>query len=181
MRKQIFIINGVGGVGKDSFVSLVNKAFKYSKFNKSNNPVMNFSSVDKVKKIATMIGWNGDKTEKDRKFLSDLKFLTTNYNDMSFNSMKEKVNEFRSSDSTMLFLHIREVEEIEKARAEFDAKTILVIRDSVEHITSNVSDKDVFNYDYDIVIDNNGGMLKLHSKAATFVRDYVLDNLKAEY
>ena len=181
MRKQIFIINGGGGVGKDSFVSLVNKSFKYSKFNKSNNPVMNFSSVDKVKKIATMIGWNGDKTEKDRKFLSDLKLLTTEYNDMSFNSMKEKVNEFKSNDSTMLFLHIREAEEIERAKVEFDAKTILVIRDSVEHITSNVSDKDVFNYNYDIVIDNNGGILKLHSKAATFVRDYVLDNLKTEY
>lgn len=181
MNKQVFIINGMAASGKDTFISLVNKAFKYSKFNRSNNPVMNFSSVDKVKKIAMMIGWNGEKSERDRKFLSDLKFLTTEYNDMSFNSMKEKVNEFKSSDSTMLFLHIRESNEIEKARVEFDAKTILVIRDSVEHITSNVSDKDVFNYDYDIVIDNNGGMLKLHSKAATFVRDYVLDNLKAEY
>ena len=181
MNKQVFIINGTGGCGKDTFVSLVNKAFKYSKFNKSNNPVMNFSSVDKVKKIASMIGWNGEKTEKDRKFLSDLKLLTTNYNDMSFNSMKEKVNEFRSSDSTMLFLHVREPIEVERAKIEFNAKTVLVIRDSVEHITSNMSDENVFNYDYDVVVDNNGGILKLHSKAATFVRDYVLDNLKTEY
>ena len=125
MNKQVFIINGGGGVGKDTFISLVNKAFKYSKFNKSNNPVMNFSSVDKVKKIATMIGWNGEKTEKDRKLLYDLKSLTTEYNDMSFNSMKEKVSEFKFNDSTMLFLHVREPIEIERAKTEFNALTVL--------------------------------------------------------
>lgn len=181
MNKQVFIINGGGGVGKDTFVSLVNKAFKYSKFNKSNNPVMNFSSVYKVKKIATMIGWNGEKTEKDRKLLYDLKSITTEYNDMSFNSMKEKVSEFKFNDATMLFLHVREPIEIERAKTEFNALTVLVVRDSVEHITTNMADKEVFNYNYDIVINNNDGILKLHSKAATFVRDYVLDNLKTEY
>ena len=69
MNKQVFIINGSGGVGKDTFVELVSKVFNLS--------VMNFSSVDKVKEIARIIGWTGGKTEKDRKFLSDLKLLCT--------------------------------------------------------------------------------------------------------
>ena len=83
-NKQIFIINGSGGVGKDTFVSLVS----------NNIATMNFSSVDKVKEIARDIGWLGEKTEKDRKFLSDLKLLCTDYNDMPFNSMRSKVAEF---------------------------------------------------------------------------------------
>lgn len=77
MEKQIVIINGTGGSGKDTFVQFC------SKYNK----VMNFSSIDKVKEIARLIGWDGKKTEKDRKFLSDLKKLTTEYNDMAFNSI----------------------------------------------------------------------------------------------
>ena len=108
MNKQVFIINGSGGVGKDTFVELVSKVFNLS--------VMNFSSVDKVKEIARIIGWTGGKTEKDRKFLSDLKLLCTDYNNMPFNSMSEKVKEFTESDAAMLFLHIREPEEIEKAK-----------------------------------------------------------------
>ena len=63
MKKQVFIINGSGGVGKDTFVELVSENFLL--------PVMNFSSVDKVKEVARIIGWTGGKSEKDRKFLSD--------------------------------------------------------------------------------------------------------------
>ena len=63
MDKNIIVINGTGGSGKDTFVEYVSK---YAK-------VYNFSSVDKVKEIAKLIGWTGTKTDKDRKFLSDLK------------------------------------------------------------------------------------------------------------
>ena len=70
--KQIFILNGSGGVGKDLFVNMVKTSVnKFSPYR-----VWNYSSIDKVKAIATQIGWSGGKTEKDRKFLSDLKVLT---------------------------------------------------------------------------------------------------------
>ena len=42
MNKQVFIINGSGGCGKDTFVSLVSDIVYTT----------NFSSVDKVKEIA---------------------------------------------------------------------------------------------------------------------------------
>lgn len=170
MGKQVFIINGSGGVGKDTFVSLVSKA--------SNRPVMNFSSIDKVKDIAKIIGWNGGKTEKDRKFLSDLKLLCTDYNNMPFNSMSEKVEEFINCKAAMLFLHIREPEEIEKARVAFNAKTILIKRDSIKQITSNMADGNVFNYQYDIVINNDGDLLDLERKAIEFVNDFTLNTIK---
>lgn len=173
MNKQVFIINGSGGVGKDTFVELVSKVFNLS--------VMNFSSVDKVKEIARIIGWTGGKTEKDRKFLSDLKLLCTDYNNMPFNSMSEKVKEFTESNAAMLFLHIREPKEIEKAKTAFNAKTILVKRDSVKHITSNMADSNVFDYRYDIIVNNNSDLVGFEKKAAEFINDFIKDEIKTDY
>lgn len=174
MNKQIFVINGSGGVGKDTFVELVSVELndKLKRF----HTVVNFSSVDKVKEIAREVGWDGKKSEKDRKFLSDLKSLTSDYYDMPFQSMKHKIEEFTKSDEEqVLFLHIREPEEIKRVVNEFGAKSILIVRDSVMHITSNVSDKNVFNYHYDIVIENNGTIEDLQEKVKQFVNETVMN------
>ena len=137
MDKHIFIINGSGGVGKDTFVGLVST--QLNDMLKKFHTVINFSSVDKVKEIAKEIGWDGKKTEKNRKFLSDLKILTSEYCDMPFESMKSKVTEFmKDEESKFLFLHIREPEEIDRIVKEFGAKTILIIRDTVKHIVSKI-------------------------------------------
>lgn len=143
--KEIVIINGTGGSGKDTFVEFV---AKYAK-------VYNFSSIDKVKEVAKVIGWNGGKTEKDRKFLSDLKRLTTEYNDMAFQSVASAVEYFESSEEEIMFIHIREPEEIARAQAAFNTKTLLVKRAGLENIASNYSDASVENYDYDYHIYND--------------------------
>lgn len=170
--KQVFIINGSGGVGKDLFVNMVKTSV--SKF--SPYIVWNYSSIDKVKDIATQIGWDGGKTEKDRKFLSDLKVLTTEYNDMPFNDLKRIVNLFKEKqDVVLLFLHIREPNEIERAKNEFNAHTILITRDSVPQITSNIADGGVFNYHYDTIIKNNGTKEMLQGMADLFVKDWLCD------
>ena len=62
MDKKIIIINGTGGSGKDTFVEFCSK---YAN-------VFNFSSIDKVKEIAKIIGWTGSKSEKDRNAREDL-------------------------------------------------------------------------------------------------------------
>ena len=157
--KRIFILNGYGGVGKDTFVDLVSHYI----------PTIHFSSVSKVKEIAKAIGWDGGKTEKDRKFLSDLKLLCTEYNNMPFNSMREKVSEFLNGDANALFIDIREPNEIEIAKQAFNAETVLVKRDSVTHITSNTSDANVYNYQYDYIIENNGDLADLNNAAKMFV------------
>lgn len=143
--KQIIIINGTGGSGKDTFVEF---CMKYGR-------VKNFSSIDKVKEVAKVIGWDGGKTEKDRKFLSDLKKLTTEYNDMAFNSIKEAVKEFNESNDEVMFIHIREPEEIERAVNTFKAKTLLVKRVGLDNIKSNYSDANVENYSYDYTLENS--------------------------
>lgn len=157
-NKRIIVINGTGGCGKDTFVSFVSK---YSK-------VYNFSSIDKVKEIATLIGWDGQKTEKDRKFLSDLKKLTTEYNDMAFNSIKDAINNFKNNDNEIMFIHIREPEEIKRVVDTFGAKTLLIKRKNYEIITSNISDASVENYDYDYIIYNDT-LDKLEEDAKKFI------------
>lgn len=170
MNKQIFIINGSGGVGKDTFVKFVSD--ELNDIMKRFHTVVNFSSVDRVKEIAKEIGWNGGKTEKDRKFLSDLKALTNNYCDMPFKSLENKAFEFKRNDENiLLFLHIREPEEITRAVLKYNAKTILITRNSIHKIVSNLSDKNVFNYKYDYEIENNGTLDELKDKAKEFIKN----------
>ena len=171
--KKVFIINGSGGVGKDEFIEAVQRNVD------ANYIVETYSSVDKVKKIAKLAGWGGSKTEKDRKFLSDLKRITTEYNEMPLNDMMTFAENFMNSNANydkILFLHIREPIEIKKAVEAFkkyNAETVLVVRDSVEHITSNDSDGSVFDYTYDIVIENNGDKNELEDSAVTFVNKII--------
>ena len=186
VKEQVFIINGSGGVGKDAFIEMVyNQSYEPSK--NRYVKVANHSSVTKVKEVAKIIGWDGTKTERNRKFLSDLKLLTTEYNDMPLNDMAEFANNFMSYNvdvSKMLFLHIREPKEIVKAIdkfKEYDVKTILVKRDSVKHINSNMSDENVYNYDYNITINNNGTLEDLKEKANCFLDDFLEGTFKNEY
>lgn len=158
MKQHIVIINGTGGCGKDTFVELVSKY----------NRVLNVSSVDKVKEIATLAGWTGGKEEVDRKFLSVLKRLTTEYNDMSFRDIEEKVSKFRNSDLEVMFIHIREPEEIERAKNAFGAETLLIRRVGLSRITSNYSDANVENYTYDYIIENST-LEELEKEAMNFV------------
>ncbi len=146
MTKKIIIINGTGASGKDTFIEYTSK---YEK-------IFNFSSIDIIKKIAKNAGWNGTKTEKDRKFLSDLKKLTTEYNDLAFTSIKEAVKYFNSNKcvANIMFIHIREPEEIERAVKAFNAKTLLVKRLGHANIITNYSDANVDNYSYDYIITN---------------------------
>lgn len=160
MKKTIVVINGTGGSGKDTFVEF---ASKYGK-------ITNFSSVDKVKEIAKLIGWDGGKTEKDRKFLSDLKRLTTEYNDMAFNSIKEAVENFKKTDNEIMFIHIREPEEIKRAVETFNAKSLLIKRAGLDNITSNYSDASVENYNYDYTI-HNTTLEELKNEAKKFVEE----------
>ena len=169
-NKQVFIINGMARSGKDTFVDLVTERLPIG-------AVMNYSSIDKIKEIAKKIGWDGRKTERDRKFLSDLKVLCTGYNDLPFRSLRHKVEEFYEDHyAKMLFLHIREPEEIERAKEAFRAKTISIIRPSIEQITSNMADAGVFDYDYDFVIENNGTLDDFYWTVYNFAKENILND-----
>lgn len=164
MDKQIFITNGMARCGKDTFAKYLNDII----------PTLKYSSIDKVKDIAKLCGWNGGKSEKDRKFLSDLKMLTTDYFDMPFKAIENKVNDFLLNDDyKILLIDIREPKEIEKAKVTFNAKTIFIENNRVKNINSNFADANVFNYTYDYVIENNGTLEEFKKNVTRFVKENI--------
>lgn len=160
MEKKIIIINGTGGSGKDTFVS----------FCKEEKNVLNISAVDKVKEAATiLVGWNGEKDDATRKLLSDLKKLSIEYNDYPTKYIKSMADKFLESDDELMFIHIREIEEIEKTKKLLNAKTLLLTNPRVELITTNISDANVNEYNYDYYILNDGSLEDLKNKAKEFI------------
>lgn len=149
MKKLVIVINGSGGVGKDTICDLAAKYFK----------VRNISSVDPIKEIATFCGWTGVKDDKARKFLHDLKILTAEYNDFPTNWALNVFREFLTNDEQILFVHIREPWEIEKFVKATDsvAKTLLVRGGtrSRARIYGNAADDMVENYEYDYYFVND--------------------------
>ena len=143
MKKVAIVINGAGGVGKDTLCELAAKHFK----------VKNISSITPIKEVAALCGWDGTKDNKARKFLSDLKNLCVEYNNYPTVWAKRQYDDFLLGDEQIMFVHIREAEEIKKFVLATDgaARTLLVRggkRMSNEKY-GNVSDDEVENYNYD--------------------------------
>lgn len=150
MRKIIIVINGRGGVGKDTLCNLASEQFK----------VVNKSSVDPVKRIATSVGWHGKKDLRSRKFLADMKKLLSDYNDYPNHYLWNEVDTFlKKKRQQVFFAHIREPKEIEHFRAHFskgECVTLLIRRkDMQDKHYGNASDDDVENYNYDYIFDND--------------------------
>lgn len=165
MKKKIFITNGMARCGKDTFATYLNEFV----------PTLKYSSIDKVKEIISLCGWDGGKTEKDRKFMSDFKMLTTEYSDMPFKAIEEKVSEFlKDNIHEVMLIDIREPEEIERAKNVFNAEAILIKNDRVDIITSNDGDAGVFDYAYDYIIENNGTLEEFKDNIRVFVDEIVI-------
>jgi guanylate kinase len=150
MKKVAIVINGGGGVGKDTLCDLASKHFK----------VINISTITPIKELARMAGWNGEKTDKARKYLADLKALCVEYNDFPTEWALSRYREFLDSDADILFVHIREPREIEKfVRAtDGEAKTLLVrAKERLQRASyGNDADDCVENYEYDYYFSNDG-------------------------
>lgn len=154
MKKTVIVINGAGGVGKDTLCEFASGHFK----------TVNISSITPIKEIATICGWNGTKDDKSRKFLADLKRLSVEYNDYPTVWATEKYREFLSSDNEIMFVHIREPEEISKFVKATDgaAKTMLIRGGNRTRETAygNSADDSVENYSYDYYYTNDKSLNK---------------------
>ena len=170
MKKTAIIINGKGGVGKDTLCDFVSNHFRTKKI----------SSITPILKIAKAGHWNGDKDDKSRKLLSDLKHLFTNYNDLSFNYLKSQTGEFLLSDNEILFIHMREPEEIGKYLKYAEdiclyCKTLLIKRDTMEHkIYGNDADDMVDYYQYDAIYKNNLPLAEAEKDFITFFKNNLI-------
>ena len=148
MNKTVIIINGAGGVGKDTICHVVAQHYK----------VKVISSIDPIKEIAQSGGWDySDKSMAGRKLLSDLKLAFAAYNDLPNRYIVQEYENFLTDDNEILFVHIREGHEIDKFRKSVGIRcvSLLVTSDRVQagHF-GNVSDDDVEAYPYDFVYRN---------------------------
>lgn len=165
---KIIILNGSGKVGKDKFSEFCMKYHKNS---------INWSTVDKIKKIAkSNFGWDGEKTDDARKFLSEMKRIWTEYNDGPFLNIVNKISKHQSKlndydrDDFIYFIHCREPQEIQKFVNKYEDKciTVLIKRDDRD-VPDNDSDKNVDNFHYDYIIDNNGTINDLEKTSIDFL------------
>ena len=148
--KQIFIINGPAGVGKDTFINLCRESLKDYGIE-----VFSFSSVDEVKEILKRDhGWDGvTKDSYWRNRMVELKQQMIEDGDRPTHFLLERINEV---DQGLVFLHIREPEEMQKIiRLNTDIQTIHVERPQAE-IFDNSSDAATKKFKhYNIEIVNN--------------------------
>ena len=184
---MIYIVNGAPGSGKDTFCS------KVIDITTPNYGTI-LSTVDLVKEIAKDLGWNGEKTPKDRKFLSDLKDILTEWNDIPIKDIERRIDNFLypiryhglDEKEVAIFVMCREPKEIDKMCKRFGAKSLIVRRTDAENSKkSNHADEEILEYQYDIEIDNNGTLLDLSYKAIEFVEKEELhvkhwDNLEID-
>lgn len=166
MLKKVYILNGHGTVGKGEFAKAISKYISTYKY----------SSIDLVKEMFEVVGISKDnKTEKKRKLWSDGKDMLTQYDDIPFKDITSIVTDFKNSkiETEVLLIDIREPEEIARAVEAFGAETILIRNPSVSKIDSNHADRDVENYEYDYIIENNGTLEQLERVAKLFVCDVI--------
>ena len=172
---RVIAVNGMPRCGKDTFIDICTK--------KLEEDGRKTSSIDFVKKIAFYCGWRGEKDLKNRKFLSDMKDLLTEWGDIPYKEIEKAIkvwemwNERHQIEGDKyLFICIREPEELEKVRERLGALCVLVRRDDAEGaLTSNHADEGVFDFAYDYVIDNNGSLEQLEESA-----DLMIEVLKGE-
>ena len=147
-NKPVVVINGRGGSGKDTMIEGVARYCK----------VKNVSSVDKIKEIAKLCGWDGQKDDNSRAFLAGLKKVCADYNDLPLKELLNAYNEYMRDDNDILFVHIREASEIEKFYQSVNRNvfSVLVTRSSVNKYYGNAADDGVENFCYNLQFLNDG-------------------------
>lgn len=154
---KVIVINGSGGVGKSSFISLCHEI---------EPRVIETSAVDFVKEIALQAGWDGTKDEAGRKFLSELKDAMERYHDIP----NTKVDEFiQSHPDSIIFVNAREPHNVQRYVDKYGAVTVMVINPNATQVQGNHADEGVYEYIYDYYIENSGDLEMLKESAKNFL------------
>ena len=166
------IINGFPRSGKNTFVDFCKEYLK-----NENIETRDISSVDVVKKCALELGWDGEKDFKGRRFLSELKDLSSSNYD---GPLKYMIKTGTPGFDYVSFYHVREPQEIDRLKKElsdlnFLVYTLLIRRSEVENeVQSNHADSEVLNYSYDYECYNNRDIEHFKKLAESFSNAMIL-------
>lgn len=168
-KRTIVVINGKGGVGKDTLI----QALKDTGLAK----VFNVSSIDPFRDMTKDFSPPKRKSNTYRLLLSNLKKTIDTYYEQEYgitysnNYLMVQLRIFlcnSSDDKEILFVHIREPENIEsfltyagtELSLRFDTDTVLctmlIKSDRAQIDYGNDSDNNVENYNYDYIFESNG-------------------------
>lgn len=164
---KIFVVNGAPTSGKTSFEQLISEQMSA--------PVGVTSMVAYVKQVAESLGWRGAKEPKDRLFLSRLKDTLGDWDDSPFISTCMMVKQMENDNVACCFIDAREPADIDRLKEKFNCKTILITRGEATSY-GNHADDEVFNYEYDIIIDNSGSLDALRDMANEFIEKEINNN-----
>ena len=168
-RSKVIVINGFARSGKDTACEMI-RSWSYGRV-----PVNTWSTIEDEKftlhEYANR-GYNPE-SENDRKFLSDFKALVNKY----FNYTSIQFQKRLPFNGHALIVHSREPNEINEFRQiccnnEIDFATVLIKNDRIRKITSNESDKNCEEMEYDYVIENNGSLDDLKRSVHGFCRRF---------
>lgn len=168
-KKIVIIINGKGGVGKDTVCEIAARHYR----------AKTVSAITPIKEIACKCGWNGEKDKKSRKFLSDLKRVFIEYNDLPNQYLEKKYQEFMKDDCDILFVHIRENDQIDDFRRRVSAKCVTMLVkspkiDACAEEYGNYSDDHAEDYEYDYCFINGRNREELEADFLKFLNTLLL-------
>lgn len=178
---KVFIINGSGGSGKDTFCNCIKQlATEKDRF----YHVENIYTSTPAKQWAKKMGWDGSKLPSDRRFLCNLKDMLDYWNNATSNHIKDCLNAYYITqfyhcyNKSIFFIHAREEKDIVWIKnycqnKGISCKSILIKRPNAtkkgNHADDNV--EQYINYDYTIL--NNGTLEDFKKKAQDFFEYHI--------
>lgn len=169
---HILIINGFKQSGKNTFVTLLRKI--------TQTHILEYGMADRIKNLATIFGWDGEKDAKGRKLLADLIDVTGEYNDFPFNSVVDYLPE--KEKNCIYCIHSRRSVDIQKfvdyykGKEGYEIYTIFIERDNMsDQLESNTADSGVQDYLYDYYIDNNESLEEFKDNIEIFYKEVLKD------
>lgn len=130
---NIYILNGYGRSGKDSFVRYCNDALQPLHSACYINSIGGIYKITKMFKDVDMLNRN----DEDRRFLFDLKKIVTNYCDFCRQYVLQEIVRSDIKGFTHLFIDIRELEEIDKAKDMINAMIYPFFKDRINHYSED--------------------------------------------
>lgn len=175
---KVFIINGSGGSGKDTFCDCI----KQLAFEKDHRYfVESVYTSTPAKQWAKKMGWDGSKLPMDRRFLSDIKDMLDYWSNATYYHIQEyfdnyHINKYYNSYSkAIIFIHAREPKDIIWIKSfcsnkKIPCKTILIKRPNISK-KGNHADDNVEQYTkYDYTIVNDGTLEEFKKKTQDFFK-----------